>query len=593
MGQEQDVYLGIIGYASAVESGTNLDNETFAVPTGEALKDDSLPIKRYRIQRKLRNKSGFQSQKYGRILITCCTHGLEKMGIPVLLNLLESIKKQNNKMILDLLTYFDIDLVPCVNPNGINRCVGKSITELETAAKPGRRNARGVNLNRNFQRGWPNLTTATGLEGYKGPFPLSEQESIALKNIYSEDYCLMIDLHTTSYSGINWISQAITDSWLLQRIFSHTLEQMQTRLVNVYGRDIISEMAKDGEGTDIVGVTGSSGFTINDFTDVVGNMDTSLIIEMPKIQNTDDGKFYYSKDSQLYSTEIIITFLYNYYLYVSSQGGRTPRDIYEMEKLPIFNTKENLLSMDPKDWKNGTIDISQQYLGSKNRVIVKNPIKIKKDTKTLVFKNFSPLYTSLGGQYRGNVWKFYFNFGEGVSNTLPDYTYAWQEANFGESYKLTINNSESEYIWLWFKVLDSSDVEVDVRASEIGINYILSLSYLVSTDQADISDFANTLHQYYIRINSNTNVDNLVDPGIYYSEARSITATLINIPIDITYGFQLNVFKTYGQGNYTSQIITYQDSVYRRRLASDNDSQFYWTPWRKDTLGNIVENKTE
>ena len=59
MGQEQDVYLGIIGYASAVESGTNLDNETFAVPTGEALKDDSLPIKRYRIQRKLRNKNGF------------------------------------------------------------------------------------------------------------------------------------------------------------------------------------------------------------------------------------------------------------------------------------------------------------------------------------------------------------------------------------------------------------------------------------------------------------------------------------------------------------------------------------------------------
>lgn len=495
LGEEQATTTGIIGYASAVESGTDLNSETFAVPTTKALKDDSLPIIRYRIQRKLRNKAGFISQKYGRILITCCTHGLEKMGIPVLINLLESIKLQNNKLILDLLTYFDIDIIPCVNPNGINRCIGKNILELETSARPGRRNARGVNLNRNFQRGWTNLSTNTGNEGYKGPFPLSEQESLALSNIYSDDYCLMLDLHTTSYTGKNFVSQIVTDSWLCQRIYSRTLEQMQTRLVNVYGRDIISDMVANGAGTYIVSSAGNNGFTINDFTDTIGHIDTSAIFEMPKIQNNKDGsKFYYSEESQLYSTEIILTFLYNYYIYVTSQGGRTPREIFEKEKLPIYNMEKNLLSMDPRDWDGASIDTTQTYPGSTYRGIVKKPIKIDKGTRTLLFKNFSPLYTRTG-ESRQDTWKFYVNYGAGTKDTLPERIYSWTEVKFGESYNIEIAEGY-EYVWIYFKVLNSNDEEVDIRTSEIGLTYVFSLKYLLPAAEIDMENFARAKHKY-------------------------------------------------------------------------------------------------
>lgn len=591
LGQEQAVNLGIIGYASAVESGTNLDNETFAVPTNEALKDDSLPIKRYRIQRKLRNKAGFGYQKYGRILITCCTHGLEKTGIVVLLNLLESIKKQNNKLVLDLLTYFDIDIVPCVNPSGINRSVGKSIVELESASKPGRRNARGVNLNRNFQRGWNNLPTSVGLEGYKGPFPISEQESIALNNIFNDDYCLVLDLHTTSYSGKNFISQGVTDSWLFQRIFSHTLEQMQTRLVNVYNRDIISEMISGGVGTNIVSVAGTGGI-INDFTDAIGNIDTSMLIEMPKIQNEENGsRFFYSEESQRYSTEIILTFLYNYYLYIDSQGGRTPRETYEKEKLSIYNMYENLLSMDPKDWMTGSIDLTQVYPGLVKRGIVKQPIKIKKGTKTLVFKNFSPLYTARG-EDRKDTWKLQVNYGAGPNSDLPESIYSWTTVEYGGTYKMKLLENY-EYVWLYFRVLDTSDEEINIRTSEIGLTYIFSLNYLTSTEEIDVDDFANTLHQQYTKINTGTDLNDMTSPGIYYSENSAITRTLINIPTEITYGFQLNVFKTYGSGTYVTQIITYQEYTYRRRTNSNDGISFFWTSWKKDTPGTEVESKTE
>lgn len=587
LGEIQDISKGIIGYASAVETGTDLGGEIFAIPTTEAVKDDNLPIKRYRIQRKLRNKNGFVSQKYGRILITCCTHGLEKMGIPVMLNLLESIKLQNNPMILDLLTYFDIDIVPCVNPSGINQCIGKTISELEGSSRPGRRNGRGVNINRNFQRGWSNASTGTGTVEYKGPFPISEQESIALNNIYSENYCLMIDLHTTSYSGINWISQIVTDGWDLQKIFSTTLEQMQTRLVNVYGRDIISEMVRDGVGTEIISATGNNPFTICDFTDIVGGINTSAIFEMPKIQNSEDGsKYFYSEESQLYSTEIILTFLYNYYKYVVAQG-KTPRTTYEMEKLTLYSLEDNLLSMEPRDWTGGSVDSTQFWSGLKYRGVIKSPIKIKKGTTQLFFKNLSPLYTTLGDN-RQNSWKLYVNYGQGTQNTLPNKVGNWTEVKFGDTCELSIS-PESEYVWIYFKVLDSIDNEVNIRTSEIGITYIFSLKYPISTEKIDIKDFFNTLHSYYISIPKNSNLNTIITEGVYYSEGSVITSTLINIPAEIAYGFRLEVSKLYGKAsNGITQTIRYQDSIYTRTLFEDST----WGSWKK-ILGETVTSKTE
>jgi len=119
-------------------------------------------------------------------------HGNEKVGVAAVLRLIEvlALGYRSAPKVRGLVNHREAWLVPVINPDGYERSR--------------RRNARGVDLNRNFaaafaRRGLLNRWRAWPF--YSGPFPYSEPETQALQSLTRRiDFAVALSFH--SFGGL-------------------------------------------------------------------------------------------------------------------------------------------------------------------------------------------------------------------------------------------------------------------------------------------------------------------------------------------------------------------------------------------------------
>lgn len=147
------------------------------------------------------------------VLLAGAFHGMEWLTSLVLLKFANDICDaiQNKKLLSEVhiekfLEQRAVTIVPCVNPDGVeislygsqNACEYKDLVERVSNNNTSRwqANARGVDLNHNFNAGWDalhKLEISQGITGpamtrYGGPYPESEPESHAIANFCRDNY---------------------------------------------------------------------------------------------------------------------------------------------------------------------------------------------------------------------------------------------------------------------------------------------------------------------------------------------------------------------------------------------------------------------
>lgn len=158
-----------------------------------------------------------------RILVQAAIHARESLSALLALRQAECILKAasldgsyKGVSVKKLLNNVEIWVVPEANPDGVRlvfeglAAVPASMPELAASIKAMNKgsavfsrwkaNARGVDLNRNFEGGWkvdPNYRTP-GPFNYSGPHAFSEPESIALRDLsVAKDFALTMSYHTS------------------------------------------------------------------------------------------------------------------------------------------------------------------------------------------------------------------------------------------------------------------------------------------------------------------------------------------------------------------------------------------------------------
>ena len=106
-------------------------------------------------------------------------HGLEHIGVEMILWLIDTLTKQyeEDTRITELLSEIEVCLVPVVNPDGYE--------------KHQRKNARGVDINRNFGVGFSNhgfWNRNKWFPFYPGPYAYSEPETRAIKDLIERNH---------------------------------------------------------------------------------------------------------------------------------------------------------------------------------------------------------------------------------------------------------------------------------------------------------------------------------------------------------------------------------------------------------------------
>jgi predicted deacylase len=132
-------------------------------------------------------------------------HGIEVIGTELALHLLDALTTDApSASATALLEACDVTVLPCVNPDG-RRISLASVTAPGPRAPASRRNANGVDLNRNWPRpaGVRNHwlpVSGTGirwLPWYRGPSPSSEPETAAVMAFLAErPPAALLDLHS-------------------------------------------------------------------------------------------------------------------------------------------------------------------------------------------------------------------------------------------------------------------------------------------------------------------------------------------------------------------------------------------------------------
>lgn len=179
------------------------------------------------------------------IVLAGGTHGHEIYARIAALTLMDDIANRwQADPILDALRWgCEIIAIPCINPSGI---------DLGT-----RKNANGVDLNRNQPQGWESAPSDPTSNQYRGPSPLSEPESVVVASLPSlyPDASFWIDYHThdTIAAGAKalWIGATSPETvafarpvlnWstgYLRREFDYTGPQGNTPISQVSGADAL------------------------------------------------------------------------------------------------------------------------------------------------------------------------------------------------------------------------------------------------------------------------------------------------------------------------------------------------------------------
>lgn len=165
-----------------------------------------------------------------KILIQGAIHAREYVTIPLMMQQLEHLLAASDfgyfhdKPLPDMLNNVAIHFVPMANPDGVSlsqfgeaairsadlrgmiqACYAVDLAEGRTSysydqyLKRWKSNARGVDLNHNFDAGWASLNanlSHNSSHDYKGTAPLSEPESMALANLANlHNYSAVINYH--------------------------------------------------------------------------------------------------------------------------------------------------------------------------------------------------------------------------------------------------------------------------------------------------------------------------------------------------------------------------------------------------------------
>lgn len=128
------------------------------------------------------------------VLFTGAVHGSEVVGTEAIMTFLMTTLEEymHNATFRELLGSTVIYLIPMLNPDGVE--AGKMADDYRLA----RRNAAGVDLNRNFPWKWKLAgNNSTSSYQYHGPEPLSEPESASLYNfVNSHKLNVILNCHS-------------------------------------------------------------------------------------------------------------------------------------------------------------------------------------------------------------------------------------------------------------------------------------------------------------------------------------------------------------------------------------------------------------
>jgi predicted deacylase len=192
-----------------------------------------------------------------KILITGGVHSREWMSPNVTSYVIENILQSN------LLSEFTFYFVPIVNPDGY-------IHSFKEGNRLWRKNMNGVDLNRNFPKGFGlHSSNNPNDDDYRGPHPFSEPETKAMRDLVSKNnFYIHLDIH--SYG------QMIAGSWA----YTDEKHPKHTQITNLGKRMVASMQTKYtfGHGS-MNGKLGLSGGTFQDYTASLGTY--SFTVELP------------------------------------------------------------------------------------------------------------------------------------------------------------------------------------------------------------------------------------------------------------------------------------------------------------------------
>jgi len=118
----------------------------------------------------------------GKVLLEACIHGGEIMNAELLHQYAKWLLEEKEPTASAILNYNYTLIIPIVN-----------IDKYQIT----RKNANGVNLNRNFPAGWENAPSDSASADYRGSTPLSEPETQAIDGVFTrEKPFAFADLHT-------------------------------------------------------------------------------------------------------------------------------------------------------------------------------------------------------------------------------------------------------------------------------------------------------------------------------------------------------------------------------------------------------------
>lgn len=204
------------------------------------------------------------------ILMTSGMHGDEKSSVYATLQFFEELFNSDHDVLMSIRSNFNFKVIPIVNPYGYNANT--------------RRNARNVDINRNFSNGWASVSSSE----YKGETAYSEQESQVVRDwlLENKDALIFIDNHNMpDYSGYYpCVSYFDTQTDTLKNLYCSLIRRLSFKWRKKYFPERIGE---------VLGYSVSSvkPMAFNEAFHVMGMPNTCIL----EIKNCDENHNFYTK----------------------------------------------------------------------------------------------------------------------------------------------------------------------------------------------------------------------------------------------------------------------------------------------------------
>ena len=209
----------------------------------DGTQDTTLPIYEYVIGNPIELENENRISPAPLVLLTSGVHSDEKTSMMALYNFVASLFDSSNRIATEIRNSMMFRIVPLVNPWGYDHT---------TTNNEGRRNARGVNLNRNFSFNW-----ATNTDTDKGSAAYSELETQALKawlDEYAPSALFHIDFHNHGMDQSQAYFYTPSNCPKITKIFSAVARASRPYFESEYGIDY-SGLNRYWENNNIPGLS--------------------------------------------------------------------------------------------------------------------------------------------------------------------------------------------------------------------------------------------------------------------------------------------------------------------------------------------------